>query len=66
MSLGDLRDELAQMEADTFEILDIADMGEDNMVWSSSSCSSCCSCSSSSCSSCCSCSCSATSCSSCA
>ncbi|MFD0599542.1 hypothetical protein ACFQZ4_50495 [Catellatospora coxensis] len=61
-----LSDELAQLETDTFEILDVADIAEDSMAWSSCSTSSCCSTSSSSCSSCCSTSCSCGSTSSCA
>ncbi len=63
---GGLRDELARIETDTFEILDLAEIAEDQMVWSSCSTSSCCSTSSSSCSSCCSCSTSSLSTSSCA
>ncbi len=63
---GMLQDELAQLETDTFEIFDISEMAEDQMVWSSCSCSSCCSTSSSSCGSTTSTSCSCGSTSSCA
>ncbi len=66
MSRGDLRDELARIETDTFEIFDIAEMAEDQMAWSSCSTSSCCATSSTSCSSCCSTSTSCVSTSSCA
>jgi len=59
---NDLRDELHQLETETFEVEDLIDLGLDATValsWTSSSCStsSCCSCSTSSC---CSCSCSCT------
>jgi len=49
----DLKDELHQLEAETFEIEDIADIGIEAASGSSScSTSSCCSCSTSSCCSC--------------
>ena len=58
--------EIASLESETFEILDISDIGEDMALWCSCSTSSCCSCSSSSCGSCTSTSCSCSSTSSCA
>ena len=65
---SDLRQELAQIESETFEIEEISNMGEELGSWCSSSCSCSSTCSSScstsstcssscSCSSCCSCSC---------
>lgn len=52
--LDKLADELRELETETFEIEDLADIGIDMMAWCSSSCScsSCCSCSTSSCCSC--------------
>ncbi|HIW61484.1 MAG TPA: hypothetical protein H9881_03425 [Candidatus Stackebrandtia excrementipullorum] len=72
-SLNDFREEevmkplitdLAELEAQTFEIDDVTELSQDEAVqWSSCSTSSCCGCSSSSCGSCtgCSCSCGSTS-----
>ncbi|TWJ15383.1 hypothetical protein LX16_1086 [Stackebrandtia albiflava] len=51
--------DIAELEAQTFEIDDVAQLSQDEAVtWSSCSTSSCCGCSSSSCGSCCGCSCS--------
>ena len=47
-----LKDELLELESETFEVVDIADLSEDMTALCSTSCCSC------SCSSCCSCSCS--------
>ncbi|HLU95701.1 MAG TPA: thiazolylpeptide-type bacteriocin [Thermobifida alba] len=51
MSAHTLGQELLELEAVTFEVDDIADLGQDSAAWCSSSCScsSCCSCSTSSC-----------------
>ncbi len=68
-SFSHLRNELAQLDSETFEIEEISDVRQELAGWCSSSCScsstcsSSCSCSSTcssscSCSSCCSCSCS--------
>jgi hypothetical protein len=51
---NDLKDELHQLETETFEVEDLIDLGLDAAMplsWTSSSCStsSCCSCSTSSC-----------------
>ena len=49
--------QIAELEANTFEISDIAQLSESEaLAWSSCSTSSCCGCSSSSCGSCCGCS----------
>ncbi|QDO87340.1 hypothetical protein FNH13_02500 [Ornithinimicrobium ciconiae] len=50
-------EELVQLEVETFEVLELAEVAEDMAAWCSCSTSSCCSTSSSSCSSTCSCSC---------
>ncbi|MBB5838849.1 thiazolylpeptide-type bacteriocin [Kribbella italica] len=59
----DLTTELLGLETATFEVEEIADVGQDNAGWcsSSTSTSSCSSCSTSSCCGCSSCSCSSTS-----
>ncbi|MDG4832109.1 hypothetical protein O7627_22770 [Solwaraspora sp. WMMD1047] len=58
MLSNQLKDDLLQIEAETFEILDLTEIGadlatvpaaEDGWCSSSCSCSSCCSCSTSSC-----------------
>lgn len=49
-----LKDELHLLDAETFEVADLTEIGQDMASWTSSSCStsSCCSCSTSSCCSC--------------
>lgn len=61
-----LTTEIASLEAETFEVLELTEVAEDMAAWSSCSTSSCCSTSSSSCGSTSSCSCSCASTSSCA